>query len=79
MMPRSLNSLLVAVPLILEKTMVAGLAPKPANHLVQEEELSQRKALTLKEISSADLTQGLRVCHRWTAGDLAPPNLVDFL
>ena len=41
--------------------MVAGLAPKPANHLVQEEELSQRKALTLKEISSA---RSLDVCLR---------------
>ena len=55
--------------------MLAGLAPKPANHLVLEE-LSQHKALTLKQISNAYLIQGLQVCHGWTAGDLAPSNLV---
>ena len=52
MMPRSLNSLLVAVALILEKAMLAGLALKPAKHTLLEE-LCQHKALTLEEISRA--------------------------
>ena len=75
-MPKLFNSLFVAAALIFEKMMLAGLAATPADcHMLGGAPRTEQHT----EKAAAYWIQGLQVCHRLTAEDLARLHFVVFL